>query len=359
MGNEQGKHHFQKGSLRDLVGKEDSCLYTDVYGSAELSSPITPRTPRVSEDPEDKEKTTKTQEPQIKSSKSPKLFFNKITPPKNTKADKNERIENNVFFSKKRFKSSLNLKEKSEEPKRMAITPRVEDEIQKSPRVKVHTSQQNENRMSLQSSDGESTLSNLSKRIIKRRATRDVTNLFEPKDTISYFLSQKKRVVQLLQTKFGLNKYSVLYDSTLDELSARSFNSKISCQQNIFIFAITKENAVFGCFQQSLIPPPPKFQSLRTKTENFYVFGFADEFSEPIIRNDIKDETGIVLYPNKENGFVFSCIGAFWIMQDWKLYIQQNVGGSFNADPTWKNPYLRIKIHKFLNLDSLVVLVWE
>ncbi|EKE39620.1 hypothetical protein ENUP19_0180G0026 [Entamoeba nuttalli] len=367
MGNEQAKRKaMKKGSLGDLSLKENKLPTRLSFDSqqSDKTTPTSPRSLRLSETRDSPIKRQKT--PLIISrnySKQPNLMKSPKTQPL-----QNEKKPSHMFLSTK-SKSSLNLnlvslnQDPNDPSKRKAATPRAES----SPRLgsqKEFKKDFNEvkslRRKSMQ------VLPSLFQphRNTKKKEIQNGTNLMgqNPKELslLSEYISEQIQLVtEMIKTQYHVNTYQVIYDSTYDELSSRFFNSKVCCHKNMFIIVTTKEGYVLGFFQEDFVPLSPKFQCSKIRSNNFKVFGFGDQFIDTLQKTNPKDDVGMILYPNRETSFIFTCHGAFWVLSDGKVYIHQGINNFYNVDPSCKNPLIHYKMQKFLILDTLIVFEWK
>ncbi|ELP86441.1 hypothetical protein EIN_031620 [Entamoeba invadens IP1] len=349
MGN-QSSASLQKGSLKDLLGKDFSNPYAvnlTVDSSLNSSHSSSLSSPRVRAD-SPKRKEVKT----LVMSKSQKSTPR--TPTNSTLKDSD--IAKRRFSTLKKFKSSLNLSEQKDqkvETKRNALTPRVEDFLldesaNKTPRRKLlQMDFAREQRKSVQLSPRFDVAHMHVRKSIRTSAHLSFNLQFD------YNKAQIEKVTSFIHS-FGLNKCQLIFDSNQDELSARSFNSKVALCKSVFIIVTTREGHVLGCFQNGFLQVPSVFQCLRSKPDDFVLFGFGEHFSQGVSKRDLKDDTGLILYPKKEKSMVFTCHGAFWVMSDGKVYIQQNVSDIYDVNKQWENPLLNLKVQKFLVAESVL-----
>ncbi|KAL7722724.1 TLDc domain-containing protein [Entamoeba marina] len=102
----------------------------------------------------------------------------------------------------------------------------------------------------------------------------------------------------------GLGWFSVVYDSYIDDFDSRTFNSKISCMENIMVLCITKVGTV-GFFHKNAIQHNDYMTHINDSDE-FFVFTMINEKTEPVVLTRKANENKtITTYPIHEKNFVF------------------------------------------------------
>ncbi|ELP91667.1 hypothetical protein EIN_207040 [Entamoeba invadens IP1] len=197
-------------------------------------------------------------------------------------------------------------------------------------------------------------------------------SLFGPSQTVinHFTLSPRKQTKESIKNDLILKnslcsdndliawnkEYNLVFDSSFDEVSSRSFNAKVVGRSNILVTMTTKDGFFLGFSQEGLIPPSSKYGNVKTKTNVLRVYGFGHTLLDFVQKNNHKDDVGLIVYPSTVGGFIFSCDSAFWL-SDGKIYIHQCLKTAYNVSPECRNPLLSIHFKKFLILDKLYV--WE
>ncbi|KAL7720780.1 hypothetical protein QTN25_002000 [Entamoeba marina] len=169
----------------------------------------------------------------------------------------------------------------------------------------------------------------------------------EPQHNPNYFERQQLKKNAAFHSKEICN---------FDELSSRCLNTKICCNDNIMILIKTTESKLYACFQQDFIPNSLKYQSLKTQSTEFDVFGFNDVFWHPSYKSNPSDTNSLILYPNNEQTFVLTCFSAFWIMNDGKFYLHQSVKSVYN---TTGNNSPRQSISHHSRVEVMYAIKWR
>ena len=124
---------------------------------------------------------------------------------------------------------------------------------------------------------------------------------------------------------------TTIYNSNYDELSVREFNSKMSNVSNFIILIITKNNDVFGLYQQdSIIVPRRLNRVMQITTRNKFVLFSLSSMSEFTIIERVKENDKTLLMQSETSSMLLSCYSAFWITTD----------GSIRLHPLITNNYI-------------------
>ncbi|KAL7713989.1 hypothetical protein QTN25_008415 [Entamoeba marina] len=110
----------------------------------------------------------------------------------------------------------------------------------------------------------------------KRRSLYNYNSLtpnHNTKEELNQTTEQLNIIQNFLKFELNLTHYEIIYNSKYNGLTARDFNSCVSCKSNILILVNIKNNITIGCFQHGVIPIQPKFQCKETQTNHLYLYG--------------------------------------------------------------------------------------
>ncbi|ELP85057.1 hypothetical protein EIN_080090 [Entamoeba invadens IP1] len=154
----------------------------------------------------------------------------------------------------------------------------------------------------------------------------------------------------------GFNDFSIIYDSRLDELDARSFNAKVIGQQNIVIIAITKDSQ-FGMYQDEPLHKSEFGSPLVNESTDSFLFSFKEGNREPIVMDRVENQLKtITIYPDTEKNFVFTMFSAFWLKSDGKLAFHAMWKDKYLTEKLFLNPFVDKPLTEKVTCDRLLVL---
>ncbi|ELP83532.1 hypothetical protein EIN_378370 [Entamoeba invadens IP1] len=143
----------------------------------------------------------------------------------------------------------------------------------------------------------------------------------------------------------------VIYNSEIDGLSAREFNSKVFGKGNVMVLVTLKTGETFGCYQKCPMSFEQKFSN-----ETFFVFNTTNYI--PLKRKIENNAPETILHQNNEPKMVFTCNGAFWVVSDSLVFFHPAIKSLFGGSTKIGNPLCSASLYHEAQLESLIVVQW-
>ncbi|ELP94949.1 hypothetical protein EIN_250630 [Entamoeba invadens IP1] len=159
--------------------------------------------------------------------------------------------------------------------------------------------------------------------------------------------------IQLIPKLSAITKkenYNIIYNSAVDELSSRNFNSKVYGKSDVTVIVTLVDGQSFGCYQEEVM----SFMDNSTN-KKFYIFNTF--LMNKIRRHRVISAPETTLHLNTEKNLVFTCNGAFWITSENLVYFHPAMDKVFNI-PSKTNPICINSFFKPLKIRSVVAMNW-
>ncbi|KAL7713186.1 hypothetical protein QTN25_009249 [Entamoeba marina] len=114
--------------------------------------------------------------------------------------------------------------------------------------------------------------------------------------------------------------FHTIFDSSVDELSTRTFNTKVCGYDNIFIVIITNFNEILGCFHEESLQPPTKQRNGTTETnKNYMLFACNNNFHGVIKKANDQNKKISCIETYKNPQFVHNALTTQQCLKNHKL----------------------------------------
>ncbi|EKE37012.1 hypothetical protein ENUP19_0158G0017 [Entamoeba nuttalli] len=150
------------------------------------------------------------------------------------------------------------------------------------------------------------------------------------------------------------NQFNILYNSSIDGLTTRAFNSKVCCYSNVLIIVITEDGSIFGCYHPDVICPAQShcIQKSICK-EGFFLFTHNYTTIEKMTKKSKMEEV-LTIHPQCESNFVLTIASAFWILADRTVHIHPSLKNHYYVKSPMLNPMLGRMINKVSYISTLL-----
>ncbi|KAL7718445.1 TLDc domain-containing protein [Entamoeba marina] len=160
------------------------------------------------------------------------------------------------------------------------------------------------------------------------RMKKSPVNIAPFQDYKYYNAGNKK---ELLKKWTGLSNFEILYNSGVDELSARCFNSKITGNENVMVLLQTTDNELFGFFHGSLIPSI-KERVTEIHSNEYFLFILQSYNTNPrtIKRKKYNNPVSLSCYGVDTMECIFTCDDAFSLTNDSSIIFDAGITEFFD-----------------------------
>ena len=135
-----------------------------------------------------------------------------------------------------------------------------------------------------------------------------------------------KQHITQLQEWSGYSNFTILYNNEMEELSARTINSKISGKRNLYFIIEDINNNIFGSYH-SIIPNEKEYKQHSSEDPKHFIFTLQNPFSiqpskyYPTQHNDHV----LYLYQNYDINNVLNVQYCYGIVSQNRVFLYENI----------------------------------
>ncbi|ELP89496.1 hypothetical protein EIN_391510 [Entamoeba invadens IP1] len=154
----------------------------------------------------------------------------------------------------------------------------------------------------------------------------------------------------------GYENCRVLFSLQNNSLSAREFNECVGMKSHIMILVRTNENEWFGFYHEDPLCYKHNRKIVNSTKSNFFIFG-RDKIIRPY-KSDFNATKSVIMHSTKEDSFVVTCVGAFWVLSDGTATVHPSIKSTYDIPELVLNPLCKTTCGKAIRMKQFVALEW-
>ncbi|ELP84670.1 hypothetical protein EIN_173450 [Entamoeba invadens IP1] len=174
------------------------------------------------------------------------------------------------------------------------------------------------------------------------------------------FETKEAEYTQLLTQNTNSTNLELIFYSSFDGFDPRDFRNKVACHSKMIFLFVTKQQDIFGFYQEDVIPTSSVNSVLNVTSHNFFLVGQKNKWESPsfLFRSPkcmACEDKSFTLHDDRSPLFL-SCFSAFWVRKSGDINFNLCFKDYYLAANSSKNPLTGRAFSDHLKCDKVIAL---